>query len=109
MDICSWTVDNSSSPSSPCGQDQGFVGSDFYCESGGPDSLDFSAIYSGDVLWDGEQCGTAETACCTNRDLPWFHKVLDTPSLDDIEIRLCMRQATSDENVLVSLYEIYVQ
>ena len=86
-----------------------FVGSDYYCESGNPGICDLTTIYSNDVLWDGEQCEILEMDCCTVPNQPWFHKVLDTPSVDDIEIRLCINQPTSDENVLVSLYDIYIQ
>ena len=98
----------------PCGatstmQVPSFVGSDYYCESGCPGMYNHSTIYSDDVLWDGQQCGTLETNCCTIPNQPWFHKVLDTPSSDNIEIRLCIDSSTADENVLVSLYDIYVK
>ena len=87
-----------------------FVGSDYYCESGCPaGDFDYSTIHFQDILWDGQQCGLIETACCTIPDQPWFHKILDTPSDDEIEIRLCVNQPTSNENVLVSLYEIYTK
>ena len=86
-----------------------FVGSDYYCESGCPSNCGSMTFHSTDVLWDGQQCGNTLTNCCNNPDQPWFHKVLDTPSPDDIEIRLCIDQPTSDENVLVSLYDIYVK
>ena len=92
-----------------CGQDQNIVGSDYYCESGCPGYRELTTLYAHDVLWDRKQCGVLESSCCPNPDLPWFHKVLDTPSLDDIEIRLYTDQDTSDENVLVSLYEVYVK
>ena len=86
-----------------------FVGSDYYCESGCPGIYSNPTIYSNDVLWDEQQCGVLEANCCTIPNQPWFHKVLDTPSIDDIEIRLCTDQHTGDENVLVSLYDIYVK
>ena len=86
-----------------------FVGSDYYCESGCPDSYEHSTIYANDVLWDGEQCGVLETGCCTNPDQPWFHQVLDTATSDDMEIRLCIDQDASVENILVSLYDVYVK
>ena len=41
--------------------------------------------------------------------LPWFHKTLSTPTSDYIELRLCCDQTTSDEDVPVSLYKIYVK
>ena len=42
-------------------------------------------------------------------DQPSFHKVLDTTTSDGIEIRLWINQPTGDENILVSLYDIYVK
>ena len=86
-----------------------FVGSDYYCESGCLGLLDFVTIHFQDLLWDGQQCGLIETVCCTAPNQPWFHKILDTPSIDEIEIRLCVDQDTGNENVLVSLYEIYTK
>ena len=98
----------------PCGatstqQVPSFVGSDYYCESGCPDNFQLSTIYSNDVLWDGQQCGVLETDCCTAPNQPWFHKVLDTATSDAIEIRMCINQPTGNENVLVSLYDVYVK
>ena len=98
----------------PCGatstqQVPSFVGTDYYCESGCPGTFDGTTIHSSDVLWDGEQSGILETDCCTNTDQPWFHKVLNTTTIDNIEIRLCIDQQTNDENILVSLYDIYVK
>ena len=79
-----------------------FVGSDYYCESGCPGIFDQSSFYWNDVMWDGGQCGILETDCCTTPGEPWFHKVLDVPSIDDVEIRICIDQQTGDENTLVS-------
>ena len=61
-----------------------------------------------DLLWDGEGCGTLEAVCCAAPGLPWFHKVLDAPITDNIEMRLCIDEATSNENLLISSCEIYV-
>ena len=98
----------------PCGatskqQVPSFVGSDYYCESGCPGYYDLTTFHSNDVLWDGEQCGVLETGCCVNTDQPWFHKVLDTTKDDAIEIRLCIDGPTNNENILVSLYDMYVK
>ena len=122
VDLCNWKQENFYHSSSsekgahicPCGgtnvqQVPSFVGSDYYCESGCPWYFDFTTLHSSDVLWDGKQCGVLETDCCTTTDQPWFHKVLDTTTGDDIEIRLCINEATSNENILVSLYDIYVK
>ena len=62
-----------------------------------------------DPLWDGEGCGIRETACCRAPGLPWFHKVLNTPTTDYIEIRICADSPRSDEDIPVGIYDIYVK
>ena len=67
-------------------------------------------MYTNDPLWDGEGCGIIETECCQVPGIPWFHKVLDTPTMDDIELRVCANQpSTADEDSPVALYEIYIK
>ena len=85
-----------------------FVGSDYFCESGCPAYHDSTTFYAADPLWDGEGCGFLEAECCAAPGLPWFHKVLDTPTTDHIETRLCSDEGTANENVLISSYDIYV-
>ena len=85
-----------------------FVGNDYFCESGCPGHYDLTTFHT-DRLWDGEQCGAIEGGCCRATGLPWFHKTLSTPTSDYIELRLCCDQDTSDEDVPVGLYEIYVK
>ena len=85
-----------------------FVAGDYFCESGCPAYSDSSTFHAADPLWNGEECGALEADCCAVPGLPWFHKVLDSPTTDYIEMRLCISEATSNENVLVSSYEIYV-
>ena len=53
-------------------------------------------------------CGAVETEYCAAPGLPWFHKVLDAPTTDYIEMRVCIDELTTNENVLISSYEIYV-
>ena len=85
-----------------------FVGSDYFCESGCPAYFDGTTFHAADPLWDGEGCGTLEAECCAAPGLPWFHKVFNAPTTDDIEMRVCIEQPTTNENVLISSYEIYV-
>ena len=85
-----------------------FVGSDYFCESGCPHYWDGTTFLAADPLWDGEGCGALEAECCAAPGLPWFHKVLDAPTTDYIEMRLCIDQVTTDEDILISSYEIYV-
>ena len=85
-----------------------FIGNNYFCESGCPGHVIYSTFYT-DRLWDGEQCGLIEGGCCRAPGLPWFHKTLSTPTSDYIELRLCCDEGTSNEDVPVGLYEIYVK
>ena len=67
-----------------------------------------TTFHAADPLWDGEGCGALEAECCAAPGLPWFHKVLDAPTTDYIEMRVCSDEDNTNENVLISSYEIYV-
>ena len=83
------------------------IGSNYYCESGNPDSHFMHKLYSEDPLWDGQQC---EGTCCTGTNSPpWFSVQLPAPTTDAIEVSICCDQGTNDEDVPVELVEIYVQ
>ena len=88
-----------------------YVGSDYYCESGDPDSgIDLNRMYTNDPLWDGKNCRSLETPCCNTHSLiPWFHKKLGYTTTDYIEMRLCFSEGTNDEDSPVEQYEIYVK
>ena len=90
----------------------GFVGNDWFCESGAPTfPTKDSFFYNNDPLWDGDQCSALEP-CCNTSGQPWFHKVFDTASSEDIELRVCNNDGNIGTNAidtLVALYEIYVR
>ena len=88
---------------------QSFIGNDYYCESGNPNDVFHFTLYTSDPLWDGKGCGSLEGNCCTAPGLPWFHKVLNTTTTDYPELRVCGDQGSSDEDVPVSFYELYVK
>ena len=86
------------------------VGSDYYCESGDPDSgYDLNRMYTNDPLWDGKNCRSVEAPCCQRPLIPWFHKKLGYTTTDYIEMRLCFSGSTDDEDSPVEQYEIYVK
>ena len=85
-----------------------FVASDYFCESGSSSYNDDTTFFAADPLWDGEGCGALEPDCCAAPGQPWFHRVLDAPTTDYIEMRLCTDEAIGNENVLISSYEIHV-
>ena len=91
---------------------QSFVGGDYYCESActadSASGCNTHALHTGDRLWDGKDCGPAEVGCCSSIQ-PWFHKILDCITSDDIELRICSNGNTNQEDTAVELYEIYVR
>ena len=93
-------------------QPPAFVGNNYFCESGNPLNTHESTNvfrYTDDPLWDGEKC---EGQCCDNVNYsspPWFSVTLPVATSEDIEVRICANQATSNEDVAIELLEIYVQ
>ena len=87
-----------------------FVGNDYFCQSGNPNSFATSMFYSNDPLWDGQGCGSS--SCCElsyppGVSPPWFCKQLPQTTTDDIEIRIC-GERVGDEDTPVELIEIYI-
>ena len=85
-----------------------FVGSHYYCESGAGSSFDLSEYYLSDVLWDGAGCSAGNT-CCSDPKLPWFYRQLSQTTQDDIEVRMCILENTSNEVLLMTKLELYIQ
>ena len=85
-----------------------FVGDDYFCESG---TLAYHGVklYPDDPLWDGEGCGGDEGPCCNAPGIPWFHKVLNSSTTDDIELRMCSNHNTYNEDTPVGLYELCIK
>ena len=86
---------------------QPFVDKDYFCESGNNQfSYSYTTFYN-DPLWDGEQCGAIEGNCCNVTGLPWFNKVLEKPTTDYIELRVC--SFWEEGELLLASHEIYVK
>jgi hypothetical protein len=79
-----------------------FVGNDYFCESG----LNTNSNDERDILWDGEDCSATST-CCSFNSPPHFCKQLPYPTCDDIEVRICHRDA--DDDTPIVLIELYVK
>ena len=87
-----------------------FIGNDYFCESGNPlEYWDDTTFYYADPLWDGKQCGSKEIECCNAPGIPWFHKPLQQPTTDYIELRVCCDYSITNEDVAVNLVEIYTK
>ena len=84
-----------------------FVGNNYYCESGNPtDSYLVHHLYPTDPLWDGQQC--EGEYCSSGKSPPWFSVELPNPTTDDIEVCICISQASVDD-VAIQLLELYIQ
>ena len=86
-----------------------FVGNNWYCESGNPEStIPYYSLLSNDPLWDGEDC---EGSCCSNgKTPPWFSVQLPTSTNEDIEARICGNEYSDTyEDVFIKIVEIFVQ
>ena len=104
--------DSNACPCTKCdrpftGQVPPFIGQDYFCATGTvyrPTLLFFHE----NPLWDGSGC-YHKNVCCGFNNPPWFCKQLPQPTTDDIEMRVCVDQPTSDEDVPLESVEIYVQ
>ena len=104
---------SSGQSSCPCNEDSvgytpPYVGEHWYCESG-YSSGNRNLLYLTDPLWDGEGCGGREAPCCTNPNLPWFHRQLNNTTDGIVEIRACANEAVSNEDTPVEAFEIYIR
>ena len=86
-----------------------FIGSDYYCESGVASGFQHVTVHN-DTLWDGQQCTSLEGPCCTHPNMPWFIKILNETTTENIELRLCGDDnPTADEDVPIELIELYIR
>ena len=85
-----------------------FVGNNWYCESGNPNpNAGINSVLPDDPLWDGVNC---EGTCCSDgKSPPWFSVDLPAPSSAYIEARICGSEQSGREDVLIDIFEIYIQ
>ena len=84
-----------------------FVGNDYYCESGDVGTYVAAPFYLSDPLWDGHGC-TNGNGCCAQVGMPWFYRKLPVAVTENFEIRICLNELTSDEDITVEKVELYV-
>ena len=86
-----------------------FINNHYYCESGLDLGKNYERVlYVNDTLWDGKNCNSHEASCCTNSKMPWFYRVLDDITHDDIELKVCSDQSVHDEDEPLDIIELYV-
>ena len=87
-----------------------YVGTNYYCESAYRGNCWISNVFfPDDPLWDGQQCDNEGTCCTGTNTPPWFSVNFPNSINDDIEVRICHNQRTSDEDTPIQLLELYVQ
>ena len=101
--VCPWTKTDTSYMVPP------FIGQDYFriCDTGSRYATP-ARFYHADPLWDGSGCGST-SSCCGFNNPPWFCKQLPQPTTDDIEMRVCVNELSSSEDVALGTVEIYVQ
>ncbi|CAI8053785.1 hypothetical protein GBAR_LOCUS29386, partial [Geodia barretti] len=90
-----------------------FVGEDYFCESGYVypgywNNTEWNRLHSTDTLWDGEDCHSTST-CCSFHNPPYFTKTLNQTTSDDFELRMCLDDPITQDNIAVELVELYVK
>ena len=68
---------------------------------------DLSTVHTDNLLWDGEGCGPTND-CCELNNFLWFCTTLPEPTSDDLELRICRNEDSSNEDVIVSFVDITV-
>ena len=84
-----------------------FIGQDYFSDSGSRYQWQYQ-WYQADPLWDGSGCGPT-SSCYGFNNPPWFCKQLPQPITDDIEMRVCVDESNSNEDVSLETVEIFVQ
>ena len=108
-----YAIDGGTKLNCPCNKDNPavvppYVGSDYYCETGDNDYSCCATFYPNDALWDGQQCPGEEAPCCTHPNMPWFNKTLSETTTEDIELRVCGDEPTTNEDTPLQVIELFV-
>ena len=83
-----------------------FVGENYFCESGDIGTWQYSQWYLDDPLWDSQGCPAGSTCC--NRGGPWFSTSADQEVNDDIEVRICLYNDSTADDLGLEQLEIYI-
>ena len=64
-------------------------------------------------LWEGEGCTdvhATDAPCCENANFPWFCREFDQAIVtDNIELRVCLDDDRSNEDIEFDLLKLYIQ
>lgn len=87
-----------------------FIGSKYFCNTGniGTESAQAGVYYTDNPLWTGSGC-TSNNTCCTFNNPPWFFAGLSNSTTDSIEVEVYLNGPTSQEDIVITEIEIYIQ
>ena len=87
-----------------------FMINSYFCDTGDLNRTSIeSMVYSNKKpLWEGRGCGP-NSSCCQFNSPPWFCTTLPEPTSDDLEFRIMLSESYFDEDVFVSLIDVYIQ
>ena len=85
-----------------------FIGDNYFCGNGNPGLPNSESTLYPNPLWDGKGC-TYPSTCCQFHDPPWFCVSLPQPTSDPIEVRLCLSDLPSNEDIIITLVDLYVR
>ena len=86
-----------------------FMNNSYFCDTGDLNRTSSqSMLYSNQPLWEGRGCGS-NSSCCQFNSPPWFCTTLSEPTSDELEFRIMLSEPSYDEDVIVSLIDVYVQ
>ena len=69
--------------------------------------LSIMCFFPNDPLWDGQQCDNEGTCCTLHHGSVWSSLTIQVH--DDIEVRICQDEGTTNEDSPFQLLELYVQ
>ena len=93
-----WTLAIGTGNCAVCNNERpGYIENDYSCEIN--DGCVNAEVCSTKVLWNGNQCVGGKM----------FYKELQQRTTEDIEMRVCRDQSNSDEDILITFVELYVQ
>ncbi|XP_019852718.1 PREDICTED: uncharacterized protein LOC109582444 [Amphimedon queenslandica] len=72
-----------------------FVGEHYYCESGTNSNPSLTEVYTGDPLWDGNNCLSVEAPCCTGTEY-----IMEQINEHNVNSNLSLTQSTMNQNSL---------
>ena len=75
------------------------IGSNYVCDEPSPSCS--AGSFCSTHLWESQKCG--------NPSSPWFLRTLDRPTAASIKVRVCRDQDRQDEDLAISILELYVQ